>query len=119
MSRHSFKLPGWLSILLLAVAVTVSSNQALLADILRWDNGELIPGTEGITPGPGVQLQDRFLDFADLKNKTLTDATFARSDLTSATFQEASLTRAIFTDAEIRSANLSDTTARGFTKEQL
>ncbi len=26
------------------------------ADIFRWDNGQLIPGTEGIMPGPGVQL---------------------------------------------------------------
>ena len=30
--------------------------QPLPADIYRWDNGQVIPGTEGITPGPGVQL---------------------------------------------------------------
>ena len=27
----------------------------LHADIYRWDNGQVIPGTEGIEPGPGVQ----------------------------------------------------------------
>src|SRR5687767_7641393 len=27
---------------------------AAQADIFRWDNGQLIPGTEGIMPGPGV-----------------------------------------------------------------
>ena len=28
-------------------------TQPLPADIHRWDNGQVIPGTEGITPGPG------------------------------------------------------------------
>ena len=28
------------------------------ADGFRWDNGELIPGTEGITPGPRVLPQE-------------------------------------------------------------
>ena len=40
------------------------------ADILRWDNGELIPGSEGIEPGPATQLSqwnsaERNLQYAD------------------------------------------------------
>ena len=40
------------------------------ADIFRWDTGELIPGTEGIEPGPGVDLavwrtDDHNLRYAD------------------------------------------------------
>ena len=26
------------------------------ADIIRWDTGEVIPGTEGITPGPSTGM---------------------------------------------------------------
>ena len=36
------------------------------ADIYRWDNGQLIPGTQGITPGPGVVLDHHELAFAAL-----------------------------------------------------
>ena len=36
------------------------------ADIYRWDNGQLIPGTEGITPGSGVQLDHMELEYAGL-----------------------------------------------------
>jgi hypothetical protein len=47
-------------------------------------NGELIPGTEGITPGPSVQLDQRELRFAQLASLDLSAANFAESDLTSA-----------------------------------
>ena len=42
------------------------------ADIYRWDNGQLIPGTEGITPGPGVVLDHHELAFAALLERDLT-----------------------------------------------
>ena len=38
------------------------------ADIYRWDNFQLIPGTEGITPGPGVVLDHHELAFAALSS---------------------------------------------------
>ena len=44
------------------------------ADIYRWDTGELIPDTEGIEPGPGLQLADMDLSYADLSNMDLTGA---------------------------------------------
>ena len=36
--------------------VHASGRSLTHADIYRWDTGEVIPGTEGIEPGPGVQL---------------------------------------------------------------
>ena len=33
------------------LCLTLASTSALHADMYRWDNGEVIPGTEGITPG--------------------------------------------------------------------
>jgi len=41
---------------LVALAFLVATAGSSRADIYRWDNGWLIPGTEGITPGPAVQL---------------------------------------------------------------
>ena len=54
--------------LLIAIAATCR------ADILRWDNWQVIPGTEGIEPSPGLQLeqwntQERNLRYAQLAHK--------------------------------------------------
>ncbi len=38
------------------LCLTLAAPFALHADIYRWDTGEVIPRTEGITPGPGVQF---------------------------------------------------------------
>jgi hypothetical protein len=35
---------------------TLLATPPVHAVISRWDSGDIIPGTEGITPGPGVQL---------------------------------------------------------------
>lgn len=37
----------------LVLAISSGAQIATRADIYRWDNGKLIPGTEGIEPGPG------------------------------------------------------------------
>ena len=52
------------------------------SDIFRWDNGQLIPGTAGITPAPGVQLARMDLQYAELSGIDLTNADFEDSDLT-------------------------------------
>ncbi|MEX2185625.1 MAG: pentapeptide repeat-containing protein [Pirellulales bacterium] len=90
------------------------------ADIYRWDNGEPIPGTEGITLGPGVQLDHRQLQFAQLGGG-LTGANFAASNLTNARlsglfsgadFDSSNLTSArltgTFTGADFEAANLTN-----------
>ncbi len=53
------------------LAFVVSIAALGRADIHRWDNGQLIPGTEGITPGPGVRLDHRDLQFSQLSTLNL------------------------------------------------
>jgi hypothetical protein len=36
----------------------MSLPAAAQANIFRWDNGQLIPGTQGITQWPGVDLSE-------------------------------------------------------------
>ena len=83
------------------------------ADIYRWDTGEVIPGTEGIEPGPGLDLSSQIhwepevglvsdgpwntgghnLRYADFSNGVdLTGATFRRSWLDYSDFSGANLT---------------------------
>jgi uncharacterized protein YjbI with pentapeptide repeats len=133
--RHWFALV--LFVVSLADAVTAR------ADIFRWDNGQLIPGTEGIVPGPGVQLNNRELEFADLRRQptisdlsganlsganlsnawfheaNLSDANLSRANLTAALFATATLTNADLTGALVTGTDFAAATARGFTKEQL
>jgi uncharacterized protein YjbI with pentapeptide repeats len=89
------------------------------ADIFRWDNGQLIPGTEAITPGPGVQLNDRQLIYASVGSTDLSNANFSNSNLTNAYLHESTLTGANLSGAVVKWAGFGDTTSRGFTKEQL
>jgi uncharacterized protein YjbI with pentapeptide repeats len=89
------------------------------ADIYRWDNGEVIPGTEGIQPGPGVQLDHRVLDHADLSELDLSGANFELSNLTLADLASSTLMAANFTGSVVARASFRDTTSRGFTRAQL
>jgi hypothetical protein len=50
----------------MACGLLMSLPAAAQADIFRWDNGQLVPGTQGITPGPGVNLSSQDLDGANL-----------------------------------------------------
>ena len=47
--------------------VAAASHTTVVADVYRWDNGAVIPGTEGIFPKPSGQLDHRNLDYADLR----------------------------------------------------
>jgi uncharacterized protein YjbI with pentapeptide repeats len=89
------------------------------ADIYRWDNGELIPGTEGIDPGPGVQLDHRELGYAALSGLNLTASGFGFSNLSYANLSSSTLTAAHLTGAVVTGTNLGNTTSRGFTQAQL
>ena len=53
---------------------TLLTTPLVRADIYRWDTGEVIPGTEGIEPGPGVQLDHMDLEYASLWEEDLTGA---------------------------------------------
>ena len=104
----------------LFLSVTINP---LFADIFRLKNGvrELIPGTEGIEPGPGVQLDNLDLSYALLFGPSalgvdLTGANFESSDLT-----HAFLTYSTLTDANLKGASVDGTWFSGtnLTQEQL
>lgn len=105
------------------------------ADIFRWDNGQVIPGTEGVSPGPGINLADRnsethnlrYADFsggldlhsASFAGSWLNDALFAGADLTGVNLNASTLKGANLVGTTVKGAAFYDTTARGFTHAQL
>ena len=93
----------FVSVVAMVLAVKASAARA---DIHHWDNGQVIPGTEGITPGPGVQLDHRQLNYAKLGGFDAGEA----MDLTGASFEESNLTHANLltprSNANLTGANL-------------
>lgn len=100
------------------------------ADIKNWQTGHTIPGTEGVTPRPGIIFYEFDLRYADFSGGlNLSDSSFGFSWLDNARFNQANLSGAYFALATLTSADLTDTvvtgtffhdtTSRGFTKEQL
>jgi uncharacterized protein YjbI with pentapeptide repeats len=107
---------------IVASVLLIASASLTQADILRWDNGQIIPGTEEITLGPRVQLNDRELEFAELSETDLTGADFTRSNLIAARFSRTKLAGANFSGANLSRAWVDATTfwrVPGFTKEHL
>jgi uncharacterized protein YjbI with pentapeptide repeats len=118
-----------LTIMVLALTCAVAQ-----ADILNWQTGLVIPGTESITPGPGADLSHWNTDTHNLKYASLSGlnlsnsgfyyswlncAYFRGADLTNAVLLSVTLTDADFTNATIKGAHFSRTTDKGFAKEQL
>src|SRR5687767_7245342 len=87
------------------------------ADIFRFDTGEVIPGTEGIVPGPGIDLDNWNLTFADLSGRDLTAAGFSMANLAGANFGNATLANADFTRAIVTDAYFAG--VRDLRKEQI
>ena len=110
-SRHlNHGIHSILSLTLFLIATLFLSISAH-ADIFRWDNNQLVPGTAGITPGPGINLSNwntlsHNLEFANL-GFNLTGASFANTDLSFALFPSTSaiLTNVSFSNAVIAGAN--------------
>ncbi len=78
----------------------------------------MIPGTEGVMPGPGVRLDDCELAFAALQELELAGARFDFLNLDNAQFEssnlsDANLAGANLTDANFVLANLTRTNLRG------
>lgn len=89
------------------------------AQVYRWDNAQLIPGTEGIVPGPGAVFDGLGLDFGSLNFRDLTSASFESSSLVQAKFIRSTLASASFASATVRGTDFTDTVSRGFTSAQL
>lgn len=81
------------------------------ADIYRWDNGEVIPGTEGVDIVPGTRVWNLDLHFADLTNRDMSQIKFDYvhmayaklngSDLTGTEFRNLSMPGVDFTGANL------------------
>ena len=102
---------------LTAVLLLVSATPTR-AEIYRWDNDQLIPGTEGIEPGPGVTLSSMDLQFASLERRDLTGVDFESSNLRRAwlngsTLSGADLIGADLTNASLRYATLTEANLTG------
>lgn len=103
------------------------------AGIQNWLTGQTIAGTEGVIPGPGIDVSHRNseeinLRFANLAGVDLAGARFDDSwldharfngtNLTDVDLSRAKLTDVDFSDAVVVGTNFTDTTARGFTETQ-
>ncbi|MFC1758683.1 pentapeptide repeat-containing protein [Planctomycetota bacterium] len=84
------------------------------AQILRTD-GTVIPGTEQITPGPGMIAEGFDLSAARLSRLDLTDASFRGSDLTNASLLRSTITGVDFTDSRVNGTSF----PAGFSAEDL
>lgn len=86
------------------------------ADVYRWYDGERIPGTEALTPGPNWVVdswnnEERNLRFASLGNRDLRDsritnswldqANFFGSDLRNSIIEGVSLTKGTFRESKL------------------
>jgi uncharacterized protein YjbI with pentapeptide repeats len=92
----------WLMTLMFLGALAASAR----ADIHRWDTGQVIPGTEGIRPGPSLQLSEW-----DGESHNLRYGDFSGGlDLALSSFRNSWLDHALFTGANLRGVELSGST---------
>lgn len=79
-----------LKLLFFAFAVLASFASSVTdADILNWQTGETIAGTEGVIPGP-----ERILSFRNTDDQNLRFADFEGLDLSTTTFRQSWLDNA-------------------------
>jgi uncharacterized protein YjbI with pentapeptide repeats len=103
-----------------AVLFAILANFAVArADILRWDNGQRIPGTEGITLGPGVQLSGQELVRAALSSTNLEGADLTGANLANAKLDLSRLANANFAGATVHGASFAGAGHTGLSREQL
>lgn len=93
-----------------AAAVYLFRAAFVSAQIYSLQTNQVIPGTENITPGPGVDLSNwnitgHTLEYAELRDVDLTGANFSNSDLTDATFFFSTLANANFAGATIQNVS--------------
>ncbi len=115
-----YRLPSQMGVF--AVLLLLIGALPVHADIYRWDNGEVIPGTEGIEPGPGLDLFGSDLSFANLRSfdltglrvTRLTDADLSGANLTNARLYSVNMQRANLTGANLQGANMDNADLEGF-----
>jgi uncharacterized protein YjbI with pentapeptide repeats len=110
------------SALLAAGVLAIWGASPAVGQIYDYETDQVIPGTQGITLGPGVDLSNwnsagHELEYANLGSYEvsidLSGASFANSDLTAAFLHGANLTNVDFTNANLSSASLGSTNVSG------
>jgi len=111
------------------MGLVLASAAVASAEIYNWQTGELIPGTEGVWPGPAADLHQWDFSFGDFRGSDLNwarfdgsllgDANFTGANLTNTYFPDATLAGATLADAQVARADFRYTTQYGFAKEQL
>jgi uncharacterized protein YjbI with pentapeptide repeats len=76
--------------------------------IYRWDNGQLIPGTENITPAPGVDVSRMDLRYGNLAGYDLSSGNFNRTNLGNADLRNANLAQGSFDHASLADVQLAN-----------
>ena len=96
---------------LITMATILSLGQSSAdADVYNWQTRELIPGTAGIVPGPGVDFSaDDFPPRPDLRYADFSGGL----DLTRSDFEIADLSYALFEGANLTDASLDHTILTG------
>jgi uncharacterized protein YjbI with pentapeptide repeats len=105
-AQNWFNTPTSLAAVALSAALLPTLTPSTHGAIYRRDNRQLIPGTENITPGPGVDISSLSLQFADLFQSNLSSASFLSSDLLSADLRYANLTSANLVSANLQGASI-------------
>ncbi len=122
------------SVFVMLVCGTLIASSSVEAQVANWQTGETIAGTEDVTLGPHVRLNNwssdernlRHGDFSGLdlsfsgfSESWLDNARFTGANLSASGFSVARLTDVDFSDAVVFAAGLWHATRSGFTSEQL
>jgi uncharacterized protein YjbI with pentapeptide repeats len=100
------------------VAAVCAAGQIASAQVYRWDNNQLCPGTAGITPGPGVNFSNfntpsQTLQLANLNGLDLSSANFMSTELNNALLNSTNLTGAQMQGANLLFASLGNAIIKG------
>jgi uncharacterized protein YjbI with pentapeptide repeats len=98
---------------LLAIALSKSAYGDIYYNSASPNAGQVIPGTQGIAPGPGIDLSNwntsgHVLTYASLSNFNLANANFQNSALAFASFASSNLTGANLANAFLGNADFSN-----------
>jgi uncharacterized protein YjbI with pentapeptide repeats len=94
----------WLAISLIVGGIAATSPSTAIADIHDF-YGAIIPGTEGMTPGPSTSFDGLILRDADLRFVDLTGSSFVGAGINRASFFGSTLLDVDFSEARITDVN--------------
>ncbi len=104
-------------LLMCVVGVTIGctflSTSATIAQIVNWQTGKVIPGTESIALGPLLRLSEwntneHHLRFADLSQRNLRGSSFFQVWLDSSRWQGSNIANGLFSQSSLQDSDFSN-----------